>query len=136
VSPPPPKSRFGIIYDVRSKESVEDAKAILNWMISDEGPSRTKLVPVMVDIRELDDRRDVRASFIAAGMEANYEQIFRYSQKNKVLTISADLSCVRLGHCAVGVNSLQRVEVQVNRQVTLLCGIDFVEAFRMMVTEY
>ncbi len=52
------------------------------------------------------------------------------------MTISAELSCVRTGICAVGIAGTPHVEVIVNRQLSAMSGVDFAEAFRMMVTEY
>jgi hypothetical protein len=92
----------------------------------------------MVDIRRLGvpEPRKIVVGFVAAATEAGYAAISEFARKNGVVTISAELSCVRSGICAVGIASTPRVEVIVNRQVSEMSGVDFTEAFRMMVTEY
>ena len=52
------------------------------------------------------------------------------------LVLSSALDCVRAGNCTVGIASTPRVEVIVSTQQAQASGIQFSEAFRMMVTEY
>lgn len=135
ASPPRGKTPLALIYDSQIKASAEDAQSILNWLNGDIGAGKVDLVPVLVDIRQLDENPNFRIGFIAAGMETHYGRIFDYARQNRTLTISADLSCVRAMKCTVGVAGAPRVEVIISQQAALSCGIEFTEAFRMMVTE-
>jgi hypothetical protein len=93
-------------------------------------------LPVLVDIQDLSSVEGVRVGFVASATEAGFGTILELARKNGMLTISSDLSCVRSGRCTVGVSSAPRVEVIVSRQVSQESGVNFTEAFRMMVTEY
>jgi hypothetical protein len=135
ASPPRGKTSFALIYDSQIKASSEDAQSILNWLNSHVALGKADLVPVLVDIRQLDEGPNFRIGFIAAGMETHYGRIFDYARRNRMLTISADLTCVRAGKCTVGIAGAPRVEVIISQQAALSCGIEFTEAFRMMVTE-
>ena len=129
------KSLLALIYDPQLKVSADDALSLSSWLISNSAAGKGELVPVLVDIRQLDETPSFQIGFIAAGMERHYGRIFDYARRNQTLIISADLSCVRAGKCTVGVVGTPRVEVVISQQAALSCGIEFSEAFRMMVTE-
>ncbi|MDR3441241.1 hypothetical protein [Telmatospirillum sp.] len=131
-----PHSRLAILYDSRNKDSQDDAKAILSWVIAERNGVKTSVVPVLVDVHSLDTALEFQIGFLAAGTEASYAAVHDFARTHGVLTISSDLSCVRAAKCSVGVLGAPRVEVSVNRQVLEASGIVFSEAFRMMVTEY
>ncbi len=135
ASPPRGKTPLALIYDPQVRGSSEDAQSLLNWLNGNMGVSKAELVPMLVDIRQLDENPNFRVGFIAAGMETHYGRIFDYARRNRTLTISADLACVRAGKCTVGVAGAPRVEVIISQMAALSCGIEFTEAFRMMVTE-
>lgn len=126
---------FALLYDAQNKASADDAQAILTWLGSGAATGKAELRPILVDIHQLDENKNFRVGFIAAGMETHYGRIFDYARRNRTLTISADLSCVRAGKCTVGIAGAPRVEVIISQQAALSCGIEFTEAFRMMVTE-
>lgn len=126
---------FALIYDPQVKASADDAQAIMNWLGGAAAPGKTELEPVLLDVHQLDENRNFRVGFIAAGMESHYGRIFDYARRNRTLTISSDLACVRAGKCTVGIAGAPRVEVIISQQAASSCGIEFTEAFRMMVTE-
>lgn len=136
ADPPLPRSHLAVIFDSYSKDSQEDARSILTWLTTEPVAAKTSLLPVMVDVHNLEEARGMRVGFVAAATEAGYPAISEFARKNHVVTISSELSCVRAGICTVGIASAPRVEVIVNRRVSETSGVDFIEAFRMMVTEY
>ena len=136
VNPPPSRSSVAIFFDLRSKESQDDAQKIMDWFSADSDAAKTDLIPLLVDVRGLESAVGVRVGFVADAMEAHYPAILEFAKRNGVLTISSDLSCVRSGKCMVRVSSASRVEVIVNRQVSEESGVNFTEAFRMMISEY
>jgi hypothetical protein len=127
---------LAVIYDSRNKESLDDARNIMSWLSAAPGGAKTSLLPVLLDAHTLDEVRNVRVAFVASATETDYGAITDFARKNGVLTISSELSCVRAGICIVGVTSAPRVEVILNRQLSQASGVEFTEAFRMMVTEY
>jgi hypothetical protein len=136
TSPATGRAAIGIVYDARSKESTDDAQAILDWLSPAEGASRPALSPMMVEVQKLDDVQALKAVIVASGMEGHYDQIVAYGRRTGTLIMSSDLGCVRAAKCTIGVASTPRVEVIVSFQEAQSSGIQFSEAFRMMVTEY
>jgi len=135
VNPPRGKVPLALIYDPQIKASSDDAQSLLNWLVNGATVSKVEFVPILVDVHQLADSPIFRIGFVAAGMESHFGQIFDYARRNQTLTISAELPCVRAGKCTVGVASTPRVEVVISQLSASTCGIDFTEAFRMMVTE-
>lgn len=133
---PPGRVGLGIVYDSRIRESHEDAEAILEALSAPGQHLAAGLKPVLIDIRDLDDATDLRALIVADHMKASYDQLADYGRRRHTLVLSSDLDCVRAGKCTVGIASTPRVEVIVSTQQAQASGIQFSEAFRMMVTEY
>ncbi|MDR3438634.1 hypothetical protein [Telmatospirillum sp.] len=127
---------LAVIFDGRNGASVDDARAIVGWVNSGVSSIKATFVPSLFDVHQLDAAADYRIAIVADGTDASYELIRDYALRNLVLTVSSDLSCMRFGSCTVGIASTPRVEVVINREVATSCGIEFSEAFRMMVREY
>jgi len=136
ADPPPPGSFLAVIFDSHNKESQDDARNIMTWLSPGSVGGKTSLLPVMVDVHNLDEVQGVRVAFVASATETGYVAILEFARKHAVVTISSELSCVRAGICTVGIASTPRVEVLVNRHVSETSGVTFTEAFRMLVTEY
>lgn len=135
-APPQGQTDVAIIYDHRRKESEDDARAILVWLLESARIGRAEIVPVLIDIAELGRERRFRVAMVASGMASEtFSRVLDYAVANGTVTISSDLSCVHAGQCAVGISSSPRVEVTLNRRVATACGVDFLEAFRMLVKE-
>lgn len=131
---PAGRTGFGIVYDSRVRESYEDAQQILDALSGQRLPGGLK--PVLVELRDLEDTSNLRALVIADHMKGAYDQLADYGRRTHTLVLSSDLDCVRAGKCTVGIASAPRVEVIVSTQQAQASGIQFSEAFRMMVTEY
>ncbi|MGE5503070.1 MAG: hypothetical protein ACM31L_01480 [Actinomycetota bacterium] len=132
----PPRGRIevAVIQDGQNRASVQDAQAISGWIAANRNP-KVELVPVAVDVRDLDAAR-YKVAIVALGQEAHFPRILDFARRNGALTITADLACVRSGSCVMGINSEPNVEVIVSRQASAASGIGFVRAFHMMVKEY
>ena len=135
-APPLGRTDVAIVYDRRRKASEDDARAILVWLLDNSQGSKVEIAPILVEIGELATLRRFPVAMIANGVPADqFPRILDYSRLNGTVTISSDLSCVHAGQCTLGISSSPRVEVILIRQVATSCGIDFLEAFRMMVKE-
>jgi len=130
------KNSIGVIFDSRIKESADDAQAIFDSLTSTLPHAPNAAKPVMVDIRDLDESQGMRAAIVADHMKPFYDKLSSYGRKTGTLIISTDLDCVRAAKCTVGIASSPRVEIIVSTQQAQASGIQFSEAFRMMVTEY
>ena len=133
---PPGRAGIGIVYDPRSKESAEDAQAIFDILAAPSQHLPSSLKPVLIDVRDIDEAARMRAVFVADHMKAHYEILAEFGRRSRMLVMSADPDCARAGRCTVGIGSNPRVEVIVNSQQAQASGIQFSEAFRMMVMEY
>jgi hypothetical protein len=130
------RSVVGVVFDARNRDSIEDARSILQWLGGASGQSISDMTPVLIDIRKLDSFRDLGALVVAAGLEESYDRIRDYGSSTHTLTISTDLACVRAAKCVVAVSSVPRVEVMISARAASDSGVHFSDAFRMMVTEY
>jgi len=127
---------IGIVYDSRVKESAEDAQLILESLSSPSLHLARDLTPTLVDIHDLGDMSTLRAVIVADRMKPYYDTLADFGRRTRTLVLSSDLDCARTGKCTVSIASSPRVEVIVSSQQAQASGIQFSEAFRMMVTEY
>ena len=133
---PAGRAGIGVVYDPRVKESNEDALSILESLNSLHlAPG---LRPSLIDVRDLDDTAaaNFRVVVVADRMKPHYDALAEFGRRTRTLVLSSDLDCARAGKCTVSIASAPRVEVIVSSQQAQASGIQFSEAFRMMVTEY
>lgn len=136
VNPPHGRVPLALIYDGENKSSIEDARIVMSWLEAGINSGKTQLEPHLLEVHQLSNAPGFRVGFLADGSDAQYDRVLDYAQRNHTLIVSSELSCVQSGRCAVGVTSTPRVEVFVNQAAAASCGIEFTEAFRMMVREY
>ncbi|PKU22210.1 hypothetical protein CWS72_22935 [Telmatospirillum siberiense] len=134
--PPPVGSPLAVFFDSHSKDSRDDAQNIMALLSGDADSAKTPLMPILVDLHNLEEAQGARVGLIALSSEAGYPAILEFAKKNAVLMISTDPACVRAGICTAAVVSAPRVEVILSRRVSEISDVHFIEAFRMMVTEY
>lgn len=125
-----------VIHDPRSKASLQDAQAILGWLSTAARNVKAELMPILVDIHELDQAPAYRVAIVARGVEPQFAKVSEFARRSGTLTITAELACVHIGSCVLGIATEPAVEVIVSRAASTASGIDFVRAFRMMVKEY
>lgn len=133
---PAGRTGIGIVYDPRVRESLEDAQLIRDSLSSPSLHLASDLKPMLIDIHELDEAPNLRVVIVADHMKPHYDALAEFGRRNRVLVLSSDLDCARAGKCTVSIASSPRVEVIVSSQQAQASGIQFSEAFRMMVTEY
>lgn len=125
-----------VVHDPANRASQQDALAIAAWLTASGRSAKVELVPMLVEVQDLDRAPPYRVAIIASGLEANFGRILDFARRNVTLTITADLACVRSGACVLGIATEPAVEVIVSRQASAVCGVEFQRAFRMMVKEY
>jgi hypothetical protein len=136
TNPPAGKTGVGVVFDSKVKESADDAQAIFDALKAALPRSTSGVKPVLVDIRDLDDTPGLRALVVADRMKPYYDKLSAFGHRNNAVILSTDLDCVRADKCTVGIASAPRVEIIVSSKQAQASGIQFSEAFRMMVTEY
>ncbi len=120
VSPPKGPTALAVIYDSQVKASLEDAQSLFAWLKESSGTAKAETDPLPRRYPSVKRYPSFRIGFIAAGMESHYGRILDFARRNRTLTISADLSCVRSGKCTVGVAGAPRVEVVISQQGRLV----------------
>ncbi|MTJ81064.1 MAG: hypothetical protein F8N37_08605 [Telmatospirillum sp.] len=136
IDPPRGRTPLAVIFDGQNKASQEDAVSIGNWLNSGISSEKAQFIPILVDVLHLSEVPYVRVGIVAGGASAHFERVLDYALKNHTVTISSDMGCMQSGICTVGIAGTPRVEVVINRAVAASCGVEFSEAFRLMVREY
>jgi hypothetical protein len=133
--PPKDKVPVAVVYDGQSKESSDDAQAILAWLQANRSVLGAEIEPGLVDVRNLTGLSVPRGVAIVAAHtdQRFFDAIFDYARRTGALTMSADLACVNAGRCTVGMRAGDSVVVLVNHQVMKDCGTRFKQGFLMMV---
>jgi hypothetical protein len=90
--------------------------------------------PQLVASNDLGAISRVKVVFVAS-RTPNQAAVFNAASKAHAVTISFDMGCVAAGHCIVGVRTSPKVEIVVSRAARQASGINFSQAFLMLVTE-
>lgn len=133
-SPPTGTVRVGIVYAPGNPQSLADAVRLQQMLGSGFRAGNLVLQPVLVKIDEVASA-DVGLFFLADGVGSAAAPLRGVSSTSRRPCITDDLDEVRAGICAIGVRSLPRVEILVNRAAAANSGITFSTAFRMLITE-
>ena len=110
------------------------ADAIIAAMSGNLSGGSITLQPRKVAVGDLASS-GVKAIIVPEGMAGAHAQIGAAAQSLGAVTLSTDMSCVTSGNCAVGVATSPRVDIIVSRAATSAAGIDFSQAFRVMIRE-
>lgn len=125
-----------ILHDARDAASRDDGRKISQWLADNRVGLSAGFLPHLLDTESLGTAQPFRVAVVAKMQPEHYKSVQSYSIRHKTITITADIPCVMAHACIVGVTTAQRTEIVISRQASQSCGITFLEAFRMMVTEY
>ena len=130
--------RIAILYapDVpASKEEADRLVAAIGTSLSTARVTLVPVSPVLLSVGSLPelDGRDV--AFVTSGLERYQAAIGQAAAARKIVTVTADFSCVTSGHCVMGVHSEPRVQVVINRAAALATATQFAPGFRLLVNE-
>jgi len=74
--------------------------------------------------------------FVTEGLDAGTQgKVAEIAKKNKVLTVSTDMTCVESGNCILGIDVSKGVKVLMNGNSYRNSGLKFDAAFEFMVKE-
>ncbi|GAB4155187.1 MAG: hypothetical protein Tsb0016_27190 [Sphingomonadales bacterium] len=125
-----------IVYDPDNAESAADAQALQAILSGGVNAGKVTLsAPKMVAVGDLAGLSGMQVAFIAQGTNAHHAAIAQAAAAEKILTMSADLDCVRANHCVVGVQGQPSVEIYISKQASQASGQAFSSAFLMMAKE-
>jgi len=125
-----------IIYDPANPSSKADAEAIR--AVIDAGlmaPGGVTITAVMVPVSELSKLSTAKLAFVASGTKGSFDAIGVAAAAAGILTISADLDCVRANKCVLGVVSSPSVEIYYSKHAGDAAKVSFSQAFTMLVKE-
>ncbi|MDR3436161.1 hypothetical protein [Telmatospirillum sp.] len=125
---------MAIVFDPGSPESRADADAIK--AAADGGaevPGGERLVPMLVAADDLSRLKGARLLFLTQGARAGaFDAVALVAAANGILSMSADLACVRANKCVLGIVSRPTVEIYFSRPAAVASHIGFTPAFTML----
>ncbi len=122
-----PAAEIVILYEAGDEASEADAKAIRGGV---SGRGAVRLAPSS----ELSSISGARVVFLAAGVR-NQPAIFAAASRQRAVTISSDMNCVKEAHCVIGVKAQPTVQIVVSRSAREASNVRFSQAFLMLVRE-
>ncbi len=125
---------MAIVFDDANPESRRDAAAIKAAVDNGiEVPGGEKLRAMMVPSRELPALKGASMIFLAkgAGPEA-FDSVAQSASANGILSMSADVKCVRANKCVLGIVSRPTVEIYYSRVAATASRVGFSSAFVML----
>ena len=121
---------LGIVYDPSSGRSSQQAENIRQLLGPGMQTGNMLLKPVMVPVREAANA-EVDLFFLTEYLDETGE----YSGAKRLPCVTTDIEQVRRGACIVGIQSMPRIEIIVNKQAAENSGVKFSSVFRMMIRE-
>ncbi len=135
VHPPTGTVALAIVVDPALAQSTTDLQTV-NTVLDGGIPIGAMVVrPVAIAVTELDRLADFRFVLVMGGVQSYRQAIFDRTRGRGIVTISTDFDCVRAGLCVLGVAAEPRVQVLVSRAACMAAAVEFLVAFRMMISE-
>ena len=135
VHPPAGAVPLAVVFDPAAPQSLAELQTVIGVLDDGTRVGAMTVHPVPVAITDLDQLSNYRFVLLIAGVQSYRQAIFDRTRGQGIVTISADLDCVRAGLCVMGVAAQPRVQVLVNRTAAAAAAVEFLLAFRMMITE-
>ncbi len=132
---PKGKVTVAIIYNPADAGSVAEAESIKTLIGKYPKAGDATLQPELLPVDNLAALADGQVAFVTQGLAGGDASVFQATSAKKILTIAIGDTCVREGHCVVGVLSSPKVQILVNKSASSQSLINFKSAFLMMVKE-
>lgn len=130
---PAGRATLGVVFDPAKPASVAEKNAIMAALGAGFSAGGLTLVGKPVEAGGVAGAAGVQALYLTSGLD--HAKVGAAAKGKKLVTISADLACVRSGACVMGVATTPKVEITVNRAAASAVGVAFKAAFRMMIKE-
>jgi hypothetical protein len=132
--PPQGELIVGIVYLPGNAQSAHQAQQLYDVMENGFRAGSLVLRPRLLDLGELSSS-GIGIYFLTAGLGSAAAALAPLSRSRQIPCVTTDITQVTDGNCAMGVRAQPRVEILVNRAAAAATGMDFSEAFRVMITE-
>lgn len=126
--------RAGIVYAAENNRSSEDAQRVRKILGDGLKVGNLILKPVLVKVGELGSAQ-VDLLYLTEGLGDSGARVQEASRARKIPCITVDIPQVKNGTCVMGVRSLPKIEILVNRAAAAASGVEFSTVFRLMITE-
>lgn len=126
-----------ILFDPANPESKTDAESIKSDIEKRTGGAKyINMTAKLVSISDVSALAGASVAFLAKDISPEkFDTINNVAIANHILTVSADLTCVRANKCILGVVSKPRVEIYYSPQAAKAAGISFGSTFNMLVKQ-
>lgn len=133
-NPPSGTVQAAIVFDPANADSKAEAESVKSLISQFPKAGGATLSPVLVPSDQLGQLAGKGVVFMASGV-GNAAAVFDAAASNGVPTLSIGESCVRAGHCVVGVVTSPKVQILVNKSAAEAASVSFKSAFLMMIQE-
>jgi hypothetical protein len=110
------------------------ADAVMSAMGAGVSGGGIMMLPRRVPLNQL-AQSGVRVIIVPEGQNASHAAIASAARRIHAVRLSSDMSCVRAGHCVVGVAAQPRVDIVISRSAAGASQISFAQAFRVVFRE-
>lgn len=124
----------GVVYSPDSAQSVRELESVQRLLGDGLRVGSVTLKPVPVRLAEAGGARP-GLFFLTAGLGVRAQPVAAASRAQRIPCVTTDLTQVRSGVCAIGIQSRPRVEILVNRVAAAADGTAFSTVFSLMITE-
>lgn len=127
--------RLGIVYAPDRPVSSRQARQIAAMMSSGMSTGNITLMPVLVQLSEVDDAT-VDLFLLTSNLgEVGSGQFREAWLARGIPCLTTDIEQVRAGNCLLGIRSSPKVEILLNSRTAARVGVTFASVFRMMIVE-
>lgn len=133
-NPPTGVTRVGIVYAAGMPRSVQQANDLQTMLAGGLKVGNLTMVPVKVKTDDV-AAANVGLFLLTDSIGGDGTRVSSATKAKHIPCITTDLSAVENGTCAVGVRSIPRIEIVVNRVAAVASGTSFATVFRMLITE-
>lgn len=130
---PTGRATLGVVFDPAKPASVAEKDAVMAALGGGYSAGSLTLVGAPIPVSAIGGAGGVSALYVTEGV--NYSAVGAAAKAKKLVTIGSDKACVTSGACVMGVTTVPKVEITVNRATAAAVGASFKAAFRMMIKE-
>lgn len=126
---------IGVVFAPERPISVQQAQTV-HAVIGDAlVAGRITLKSRLIPADQLSKVTGIGGIYITGDLGPQLDDAVAAAKRLHVATISNDMACVRTGPCVLAFSSEPTVEIVLNRASAIGAGVQFTEAFRMLVRE-